>query len=103
MPRTSVIIKNAKSEIIRPMIDAMMVFLALSTFDLSPPEVIQRIPPQIKKNRAIKAAAMRRIVITAERTGPILFAFKLHNPLKPDCVGHGLILICAKAGRASVK
>ena len=78
-PSTTVIIKKARSAIIRPIMDAIIVFRADSTLDLSPPEVIHLIPPQIRKNKAMSAAAIKRIVTTDEITGPILFAFKLQS------------------------
>lgn len=49
--RTVLIITHARITIIRPTIAATIVPLAASTFPLSPPERIQRIPPQSKKRR----------------------------------------------------
>ena len=74
-------IKNAKKAIINPIIAAVMVCLALSTFALSPADMIQRTPPQIRKNKAIKAAATRIKAIAAPTRGPILFALRLHKLL----------------------
>ena len=105
-PSTKVMMKKASREIIRPIIEAIIVCLALSTLDLSPPEVIQRIPPQIRKKSAIIAAATKRIVIILEIRLPILFALILQRPEKfvPFVVprGHGSTLT-AKAGRAIPK
>lgn len=101
--------KKARSAIISPIIEAIIVFRALSTFDLSPPEVIHLMPPKIRKNREISAAAINRIVTTDEITEPMLFALKLHKPLNClvawlDDDGQGLILIgAAKAGTARLK
>lgn len=107
IPRTTVMMKKARSAITRPMIDAIIVFRADSTFDLSPPEVIHLIPPTIRKKRAINAAAISRIVTTAETTDPILFAVRVQSTLKfvppPEPFGHGLIGTCANAGRARLK
>lgn len=89
------------------MIDAMIVFRADSTFDLSPPEVIHLIPPQIRKNKAINAAAIKRMVTTDEITEPILFAVREQRTLKfvppPEPFGHGLTGTCANAGKARLK
>ena len=73
------IIKKARSAIISPMIEAIIVFRADSTLALSPPEVIHLIPPKIRKNKAINAAAIKKIVTTDEITGPILFALRLQS------------------------
>ena len=109
IPRTTVIIKKARSAIMSPIMEAMMVFRALSTFDLSPPEVIHLIPPKIRKKRAINAAAINIMVTTEEITVPILLALRLQREL--NCFvavlldeGQGLILMgAANAGSARLR
>jgi hypothetical protein len=102
-----VIIKKARRATTRPIMDAMIVFRADSTFDLSPPEVIHLIPPQIRKNNAIKAAAIKRMVTTDEITDPMLLAVSVQRTLKfvppPEPFGHGLTGTWAKAGKARLK
>ncbi len=66
--RTIVKIKKARKAMTNPTIAAIIVFLALSTLALSPPESIHRIPPQIRKKRAINTAATNIIVIAVETT-----------------------------------
>ncbi len=72
-------IKNAKNAITRPTIEAIILPRALSTFALSPPDVIHEIPPQIRKNRAINTAMIKRNVTAAPTIPPRLFAFKLQS------------------------
>jgi len=81
-PRTMVMIKKAKRAMIRPMMEAMMVFRALSTLALSPPDVIQRIPPKIRKKRAMRAAAIRTIVTMVAITVPILVESRVQREAK---------------------
>ena len=87
-----------------PIIAAIIVPRALSTFALSPPEVIHRMPPQIRKKRAISAAATSKNATAAPTKGPILFAFKLQSCANcPMPFPHGLTLVCAKAEDAKAK
>ena len=91
-------IKNAKKSITKPIIAAIIVPRALSTFALSPPDVIHRIPPQIRKKRAISTAIIRIKVTAAPTIPPILLAFKLQRLPNPDVtVPHGLTFACANA------
>ena len=97
-------IKNAKKAITKPIIAAMIVPRALSTFALSPPDVIQRMPPQIKKKRAIRTAIIRMKVTAAPTMGPILFAFRLQSLLNCPALGHGLTFFpVAKAEAAKLR
>lgn len=79
-----------------------MVFRAPSTAVLSPPERIHLMPPQIKKNNAITAAATRRIIIIRVITVPILPKLSEQSALKlaPGTGCDGQIFICAEAGSA---
>lgn len=95
--------KKAKKEITNPMIAAMIVPRALSTFALSPPDVIHRIPPQIRKKRAINVATIRMKVTAAPTRGPMLFAFKLQSLLNCPAPGQGLTLLFANAEVAKLK
>ena len=103
-PRTTCRIKNARKAIIRPMMEAIIVSLAPCTFALSPPEVIQRMPPQMRKKRAIRAAAISKTVTVVRIIVPILLASRLQSPLKfeppVEPEGHGFTGIppAAKAG-----
>ena len=78
-PRTTLRMKNAKKAITNPTIAAVIVCRALSTFALSPPEVIHLIPPKIRKKRDITAAITRIKVTAFPMIEPRLFAFKLQR------------------------
>ena len=77
--RASERIKNAKNAITNPTIEAMILPRALSTFALSPPDVIHEIPPQMRKKRAIRTAIIKMNVTAAPTIPPRLFAFKLQS------------------------
>lgn len=90
--------KNAKKAITKPMIAAIIVPRALSTFALSPPDVIHRIPPKIRKKRAIRTATIKMKVTAAPIIAPRL------SPLRPQSVSnplwipsHGSTLVPANA------
>ena len=92
--------KNAKKAITKPIRAAMMWFRALSTFALSPPDVIQRIPPKTRKKRAIITAIARRKPTPAPTMDPRLFELRLQSLLKLPALAHGL-RPCAYTGRAN--
>lgn len=66
--KTKLTIAKARSAIIKPTNAATRVLLAESILPLSPPEVIQRIPPIIKKNKQTRIAiTIRNVKITPTR------------------------------------
>ena len=73
--------KNASKEIIKPTIAATIVDRAESTFPLSPPEEIQRIPPKIRKNNEAIIAIISIICTTAPTTPPAFCGLRLQRPL----------------------
>ena len=78
-PAATRTIKKAKKAIISPIIAATICFRASSTFVLSPPEVIQRIPPKTKKKIDIITAIIKIIVIALLTMLPMLLNWKLHR------------------------
>ncbi len=83
-----------------PMIAPIIVFLADSTLDLSPPESIHWTPPQIKKRTAMMIAMMIRKVTTLLTIGPNWLPWRLQmlpNPLGQGSTG---MFPWANAGRA---
>ena len=86
-----------------PIIEPIIVSLADSTLDLSPPESIHLIPPQIKRNTAITIAAMIRKVIMLLIIAPKESGFTLQSLLPPpNPCGQGFIVPWANAGSAAV-
>lgn len=85
----------------KPTIAAIIVSLAAVTFALSPWESIQRMPPQIRKNKAINVAIMNITVMIAPIYAPSLVISNIQRTL--NCpVAQGLIVVCANAGAAAV-
>ncbi|MBI2621397.1 MAG: hypothetical protein HYW63_01970 [Candidatus Levybacteria bacterium] len=97
------IIKNARNTSINPTTEATIVPLASSTFVLSPPERIQRIPPNIKNARAIKTAKMNANVTSFPINPPE--RVKLHSVPKPTPppLTQGFTFVCAKTGEVMAK
>ena len=86
LPRKKVVtmfrIKNARNTIIKPTIAATIVFRALSTAVLSPPEKIHLIPPKIRKAKAITIAIIKKKVTRFPTTSPKLPDVILQRPAK---------------------
>lgn len=80
----------------------MIVPLADSTLDLSPPESIHLIPPQTRNMTAITMAPIIRMVMMLLTIAPKSLPWVLHI-LPPSPVGQGFIVPpCANAGRAGI-
>ena len=75
-------IKKAAIEITKPTIAAIMLERAAAIFALSPPDVIQRIPPKIRKNTDAMIAIRSRTCTTAPTTPPPFSSRSLQSPLK---------------------
>jgi len=88
---------------IKPIIAAVIVCRALSTFALSPADIIHRMPPQIRKKSAINAAATRIKATAAPTIGPILFALRLQSLLNCPELPQGLTFAWANADEANPK
>lgn len=86
--------KYAKNTKTSPISAATIVFLAPSTFVLSPPEVIHLMPPYIRKARAITTVTIKTIF----KIFPSKFSernllqrgLKLNTPVADGSVGHRL-------------
>lgn len=90
-------IKYDKKVITSPTNAATIMFLADSTPDLSPPEVIHLIPPNTRKAKAIREAPIKAKVITVEKTLPKFSAQRL---AQLAVSGHVSIESAAKADLA---
>lgn len=103
-PMTTWRIKNERNMTTSPTIAATMVFRAVSTPPLSPPERIHRIPPQIRNPRAIITEIMKTNVIAVPMIVPNSAPLILHNIPKSlsgwpvSSKGQILIVVAANAG-----
>lgn len=82
-PRTKDKMKKAKNAITRPTTADMIVPRAASTLDLSPPEVIHLIPPQMRKKRATIEAITSIVTITVFIACPGLAIVRLQRLANP--------------------
>jgi len=94
---TTDMIKNAKKVTTSPMIEAIIVFRAASTPPLSPPESIHLIPPQMRKNTAIRTAIASKRLKTFPIYFPKLAALILQSALNVPSGQTSTVVVCANA------
>lgn len=103
IPNTIFIIIYARKAITSPIKAATMIFLALSTPALSPPDVIHLIPPYTRNARAKSDAKIKASVISVwNRSPPNVILHNFSNP--PPVVESGQsCTVAAKALLAATK
>lgn len=79
---TTLMMKNARKAITRPITAATICFCAVSTLVLSPLEAIHLMPPKIRKKTDPRTATISKRVMDEDIKVGILSDVKLQRPLK---------------------